>query len=79
MNLYFFRNTQPFSFLDKSTRPILQFVVLALLANDIHIAYGLKSDILEYKPLVSRKPWSVMSPDAKLNNIKVDKYGAHCS
>ena len=35
LNQYSFRHTKPFSFLDKSTGPILPFVVLALYFTDL--------------------------------------------
>ena len=50
LNRYSFRHTQPFSFLDKSTGPILPFVALALCIQeqilDLLIFY--KDDISQY-------------------------------
>ena len=46
LNLYFFRHTQPFSFLCKSTRPILPFVVLTLY-NSLSLA-TIFLNILQY-------------------------------
>ena len=62
LNYYSFTHTQPFSFLDKSTGPIMSFVVLPICSTSTYIIKN--SSTKNNKISFTHPPWLMMNSAA---------------